>query len=129
MATIKIEPNTPLYGVTNLLNYIQKRSKYSKLDWEISENPSSGFISAFSEDLSYVLIGNNTEVYKLFYLPYGGEEFSENDYLDIDYHDLHPMDQEYFLNYLRYDIRTDEACNYADELDEAEQELEDAISE
>jgi len=129
MATIKIELNTPLYGVTNLLNYIQKRSEYSKLDWEISENPSSGFIFAFSEDLSYTLIGNNTEVYKLFYLPYGGEEFSEDDYLDIDYHDLHPMDQEHFLNYLRYDIGTDEACNYADELDEAEQELEDAISE
>jgi hypothetical protein len=115
MENISIAPNTPIYGVVNLLNHIQK-NRLSNLDWQIAENPNSGYIYAFSEDLPYTLIGNDEECYKFFYLPYGGEEFSEHDYNCIDFDDLHWQDKEAYLEILNKIIATDEAIELAENL-------------
>ena len=119
MAAITIKEDTPLYGVTNLLNHIQK-NRLGGSDWYIAENPSSGYIYAFSEDFPYTLIGNDEEVYRFFYLPYGGEEFGEHDFADVDYEGLHREDQEAYLEILR-EIDSDESLELLEQL-EAETE-------
>jgi hypothetical protein len=96
---ISIAPTTPLYGVINLLNYIQKNN-LADLDWQIAENPNSGFIYADSDDLSYSLIGNDENVYRFYYLPESGIEFSEYDFDSVEFDDLKKYDQERFLEIL-----------------------------
>ncbi len=115
MAAITIKEDTPLYGVTNLLNHIQK-NRLDGSDWYIAENPSSGYIYACSEDYPYTLIGNDEEVYRFFYLPYGGEEFGEHDFADVDYDELHRENQEAYLDILR-EIDSDESLELLEQLE------------
>lgn len=121
---LTIANNTPMYGVINLLTYINKDSKLRNLSWYIGENQYSGYIFAFSEDLPYSLIGNDEPVYRFFTLPYSGIEFSEYDFESVDFNDLHKEDQDCYLSFLDI-IGTDDSQDLANkltyELEESEQ--------
>jgi len=121
MKNYNIAQNAPLWGTVQLLSYVwhnDLESNYS--DIEIGVNPNSGNIYAYCEDWQYCLVARRGEETpeKWYSLPYGGEEFSENSYKDIQYFELCDDDKEAFISFLE-DINTAQSLDYIEELETA----------
>jgi hypothetical protein len=120
MKNYTIQKNTPLWGVVQLLTEIN--NNFSNFDFEIAENPNSGFIYAYSEDLPYMLVADrqNAKPYKWFFLNYSGIEFAEYEAVNIDFKDLHEDDILQLIDILeelRENERAEEVRNYKLDID------------
>jgi hypothetical protein len=121
METYQIQKNTPLWGVVQLLTEID--NNYASYDFEIAENPNSGFIYAYSEDLSFTLVAdrNSEKPYKWFFLSYSGEEFSEWDAVNIDFEEMQEDDREQLISILE-ELGEDERAEEVRAYHEAQQD-------
>ena len=123
METYQIQKNTPLWGVVQLLNFINDNSEYQPKysDIEIAQNPNSGFIYAWSEDWSHCLVADrdNNKPERHYFLYYSGLEFFESEAVSLEFSDLHEDDREQLISILEElgeNERAEEIRNYSEDV-------------
>jgi len=102
---IQIQPNTPLWGVVQLLTHINSNaSQYpTNFGLQIAQNPNSGYIYAFSEDWSHCLVASMDyeTPNRHFILNSSGIEFFDYEAVNaVEFFELDEDDQTQFLEIL-----------------------------
>jgi hypothetical protein len=102
---IQIAPNTPIWGVVQLLTHISENGSQYPTDWgvQIAQNPNSGYIYAYSECWSHCLVASidSETPNRHYFLNSSGVEFFDYEAVDaVEFFELDSDDQTQYLQIL-----------------------------